>query len=75
MLPSLHYDPASVYVRSSFPSPPFNPLSLPHPAPPTESLKLPGALLNTLNLNFAPLCDAIFKTLLTVSCSMSHFED
>ena len=52
---SLYYDTAYPYVRSSEPSSPFRPLSLPYPAPPRETLKLPRAFLNTSYLHLAPL--------------------
>ena len=51
ILGGLHYDTANAYVRISVPSPKFLPLSLPHPAPAAETLKLPGAFLNTSYLD------------------------
>ena len=55
---------------------PFKSLTLRHPAPSAENPKLPGVLLNTLYLHFAPPSRCIFSRVLDgFSCMMSHFED
>ena len=50
----IYYDPEYAYVYCSVPSPPFSPISLPHPSQPAETMKLTVAFLNTSYLYFAP---------------------